>query len=56
MLQVLRAGTYELIARADIPVATAIDEYVDVAHAFFDKKDAKFVNGLLDAVARDRRG
>jgi transcription antitermination protein NusB len=56
MLQVLRAGSYELIARADVPTAAVIDEYVDVAHAFFDKKDAKFVNGLLDAVAKEKRG
>jgi transcription antitermination protein NusB len=56
MLQVLRAGTYELIARADIATGTVIDEYVDVAHAFFDAKDAKFVNGLLDAVAKEKRG
>jgi transcription antitermination protein NusB len=56
MLQILRTGSYELIARADIPTPTIIDEYVDVAHAFFDKKDAKFVNGLLDAVAKDKRG
>ncbi|MBL0925272.1 MAG: transcription antitermination factor NusB [Sphingomonadaceae bacterium] len=55
MLQILRCGTYELIARADVPTATVIDEYLDVAHAFFDKKDAKFVNGLLDAIARDKR-
>jgi N utilization substance protein B len=55
MLQLLRAGTYELIARADIATATVIDEYLDVAHAFFDKKDAKFVNGLLDAVAKEKR-
>lgn len=55
MLQILRCGTYELIARADVPTATVIDEYLDVAHAFFDKKDAKFVNGLLDAVAREKR-
>lgn len=55
MLQILRCGTYELIARADVPTATIIDEYLDVAHAFFDKKDAKFVNGLLDAVAREKR-
>jgi transcription termination factor NusB len=27
-----------------------------VAHAFFDAKDAKFVNGLLDAVAKEKRG
>ncbi len=56
MLQILRAGTYELLARADVPTGAAIDEYVDVAHAFFDAKDAKFVNGLLDAVAKAVRG
>jgi N utilization substance protein B len=56
MLQVLRAGSYELLARADVPTAAVIDEYVDVAHAFFDAKDAKFVNGLLDAVAKEKRG
>lgn len=55
MLQILRAGTYEMIARADVPTASVITEYVDVAHAFFDDKDAKFVNGLLDAVAREKR-
>jgi len=52
MLQILRAGTYELLARADVPTGTAISEYVDVAHAFFDEREAKFVNGLLDAVAK----
>jgi N utilization substance protein B len=52
MLQILRAGTYELLARPDIPVGTAISEYVDVAHAFFEQREAKFVNGLLDAVAK----
>ena len=52
MLQVLRAGTYELLARADVPTAAVITEYVDVAHAFFESRDAKFVNGILDAVAK----
>ena len=55
MLQILRAGTWELLARADVPTATAISEYVDVAHAFFDQREAKFVNGVLDAVAKDVR-
>ncbi|MXP25369.1 transcription antitermination factor NusB [Altererythrobacter indicus] len=55
MLQILRSGTYELLARQDIPKATAISEYVDVAHAFFDAREAKFVNGVLDAVAKDVR-
>lgn len=48
MLQVLRAGAYELIARADVPTKAAINEYVDVAKAFFDDREAKFVNGILD--------
>ena len=52
MLQILRAGAYELLARKDVPVGTAISEYLDVAHAFFDEREAKFVNGVLDAVAK----
>jgi N utilization substance protein B len=56
MLQILRAGTYELIARNDVSRATAITEYLDVAHAFFDAREARFVNGLLDAIAREVRG
>lgn len=52
MLQILRAGTYELMARADVPTGSVISEYLDVAHAFFDKREAKFVNGVLDAVAK----
>jgi N utilization substance protein B len=52
MLQVLRAGVYELMARPDVATGTVINEYLDVAHAFFDAREAKFVNGVLDAVAR----
>jgi len=56
MLQILRAGAWELLARPDVPTGTAISEYVDVAHAFFEAREAKFVNGVLDAVAKDVRG
>ncbi len=55
MRQILRAGAYELLARRDVPTGTVISEYVDVAKAFYDKREASFVNGLLDAVARDVR-
>jgi N utilization substance protein B len=55
MRQILRAGAYELAARIDVPTGTIISEYVDVAKAFYDKKEAAFVNGLLDAVAKDVR-
>ena len=56
MRQILRCGVYELVARPDIPTATVINEYVDVAHAFYEKREAGFVNGLLDAIARKVRG
>ena len=55
MRAILRAGTYELIARADVPVGSVISEYVDVAHAFFDKRESGFVNGLLDSIAKEAR-
>jgi N utilization substance protein B len=55
MRALLRAGTYELIARADVPAASVISEYVDVAHAFYDKRESGFVNGLLDAIAKGVR-
>lgn len=53
MRALLRAGTYELLARRDVPVATVISEYLDVAHAFYDKKEVAFANGLLDALSKD---
>jgi N utilization substance protein B len=55
MRAILRAGTYEVIARADVPVGSVISEYVDVAHAFYDKRESGFVNGLLDAIAKEAR-
>lgn len=55
MLQILRAGTYELMARKDLSVAIIISEYVDVAKAFFDDREAKFVNGVLDGVSKSVR-
>ncbi len=55
MVQILRAGTYELLARPDVPKKAVITEYVDVAHAFFNEREAKFVNGVLDAVAKETR-
>ncbi len=55
MRAILRAGAYELIARPDVPTASVITEYVDVADAFYDKRETGFVNGLLDAVAKDVR-
>lgn len=55
MKAILRAGTYELLARADVPAGAVISEYVDVAKAFYERREAGFVNGLLDAIAKQVR-
>jgi N utilization substance protein B len=49
---ILRVGTYELFARADVPLRVVISEYVDIAHAFFDAKEAGLVNAVLDRIGR----
>jgi transcription antitermination protein NusB len=56
LAQILRAGTYELLARPDVPVGSVISEYLDVAEAFFGVKEKRFINGVLDGVAKATRG
>jgi N utilization substance protein B len=53
---ILRAGVYELMKRADVPVAVIVSEYVDIAKAFYDEDEPKLVNAVLDRVARRVRG
>lgn len=53
---ILRAGAYELSARHDVPFKTVINEYIDLAHAFFDDAEPGVVNGVLDRLARTYRG
>ncbi|HEX4769164.1 MAG TPA: transcription antitermination factor NusB [Lichenihabitans sp.] len=51
----LRAGTYELIGRKDIPVRVTIKEYTDVAGAFLEGDEVGMVNAVLDGLARRLR-
>lgn len=48
---ILRAGLMELWRRQDIPVPATIDEYVEIAKAFFWEKEPGFINATLDAAA-----
>ena len=52
---ILRAGAYELMHRPDVPTEVVIDEYVEIAKSFFEGPEPGFVNGALDAIARDER-
>ena len=49
---VLRAGSYELERRKDIPARVVVSEYVDVAHAFVEQDETGMVNAVLDQIAR----
>lgn len=51
----LRAGTYELKARRDIPARVVITEYADVASAFVERDETGMVNAVLDLIARKLR-
>ncbi len=52
---ILLAGAYELVHRRDVPPRVAINEYVEVAHAFYDQGEPNFVNSVLDRLARQVR-
>lgn len=55
MLQILRCGAFELLARSDVPAAAVVAEYVDVADAFYGRVEVGFVNALLDRMAKSVR-
>lgn len=49
---ILRAGTFELLCESEIPAKVIINEYMDVANAFFSDGEPKMVNGVLDKLAK----
>lgn len=53
--EILRAGAFEILMRPDIDPPLSISEYVDVAKAFFEKREPALVNGILDRLAREAR-
>lgn len=52
---ILRAGVYELEVKKDTPARVVINEYVDIAHAFYDGQEPGMVNGMLDRISRSLR-
>lgn len=52
---ILRAGAWELKFRPDIGLEVIINEYVEIARAFFGETEARFVNAALDGIAKDSR-
>ncbi len=52
---ILRAGAYELGHWQEVPARVAVSQYVDLAHAFLDDRQAAMVNGVLDRLAHSLR-
>ncbi|MEO0466350.1 MAG: transcription antitermination factor NusB [Pseudomonadota bacterium] len=53
---ILRAGSAEFLVHPELSNAIIIDEYVSLAHDFFeDGAEAKFVNGVLEKLGTDLR-
>jgi N utilization substance protein B len=56
LLMILLAGAAEIYQRADTPAALIINDYVDIAHAFYEGKEPGLVNAILDTIAKTLRG
>ena len=52
---VLRLAAVELSERVDVPYRVVIDEYVELTKVFGSAEAHKFVNGVLDRLAAERR-
>jgi transcription antitermination protein NusB len=52
---ILRAGTFELMYRKDVPARVVITEYVDVTQSFYDEDEPGLVNAVLDNLTREVR-
>lgn len=52
---ILRLSTWELVDRSDVPTAVVIDEAIELAKDYSTERSPAFINGVLDAVAREAR-
>ena len=52
---ILRLGAFELIHRLDVPYKVVINEAVELAKVFGAEQGHRYVNGVLDKLARATR-
>jgi N utilization substance protein B len=52
---ILRLGVAELFFREDIPYKVTINEAIELAKKFGDKKSGSFVNGVLDSIVKNEK-
>lgn len=52
---ILECGAYEMAERQAVPARAIINEYVEMARAFFNEREPSLVNGVLDKLAHTLR-
>jgi transcription antitermination protein NusB len=52
---ILRAGVFELQYCPEVPENIIVNDYIDVAHGFFDAKEPALINALLDRLSKKLR-
>jgi N utilization substance protein B len=53
---IIRIGVFEILFMPDVPVGAIINEAVDEARKYSSDECGRFVNGVLDRIARETRG
>jgi transcription antitermination protein NusB len=51
-LAILRIATYELMFRSDVPCKVVINEALELTKTFGSKDGFKYINGVLDNIAK----
>ncbi len=52
---ILRAAVFELFFLTSVPARVVINEYVELAHAFYSENEPYLVNGILDKIGKSVR-
>ena len=52
---ILRLGAYELKQRLDVPTKVVMNEMIEIAKVFGSEHSYKFINGVMDKLAKSLR-
>ena len=55
LLAIMLCGAWELLDNPEIDAPVILSDYLNVTHAFYEQGEAKFINGVLDAIRQTTR-
>lgn len=51
----LLVGAYEILHKSDVPAAVVMNEAIEIAKEYGTEESGKFVNGVLNALAKSKK-